>query len=85
MIYKNEIRLNTTEGVSRLLARVLNNLIKGSGDLDIQTARAIIYGASVLIASLQQSSLEKRIDVLEAKIQEMIEKEGAENELENED
>lgn len=62
-LYKNEVRLNRTAAVCRLLARVINRLMVH--DLDVSTARAIIYGSAVLLNGLQQSDLESRILALE--------------------
>jgi len=60
-LYKT--RLNSTAGVSRLLARVIHGLQDDT--IDKATARTIIYACSVLLTSLQQSDLERRIEILE--------------------
>ncbi len=63
-LYKNDIRLNDTRSVQRLLQRVLNDLLRDDG-IETQRARAIIYGCSILIKSCENIEIVDRLERLE--------------------
>ena len=65
-LFKNQIRLNTTRSVQRLLQRVLNDLLLENSTIDTQKARAIIYGASILLKTCENIEIVERIENLEA-------------------
>lgn len=67
-LYKNEVRLNDSRSVLRLMQRVLNGLLKEKdeeGCIATDRARALIYGCSVLLKGFETVDLEKRIEALE--------------------
>ena len=67
-VYKNDVRLNDSRSVLRLLARVLNGLLKGEkeeGGIPASNARTIIYGCSVMLKGFEQADLEVRLEKLE--------------------
>ena len=62
-IYKNDTRLNSPQGVNRLMQRVINMLLKGDIEKDI--AHEIGYLCNILYKGLSIGDLEQRITELE--------------------
>ena len=61
------ISLKTSEDVRRLLSTTINQLRKR--EVAVDQARAIFYGSSVLLAVLEQGTIEKRLSKLEEAVQ----------------
>lgn len=57
------IRLKTAEDVRRMLSVTLNDLRRGG--IDVQVARALIYGGQVLLTVFEQCDLGERVKQLE--------------------
>lgn len=66
-IYKNNIRLTTTNQVRVMLSRVANALIQDKISED--KARALVYLSNTLLNSIKQTDLEQRLEELEAMIE----------------
>lgn len=62
-IYKNDTRLNTPQGVNRLMQRVINLLLRG--DIEKDVAHEIGYLCNILYKGLSVGDLEQRISDLE--------------------
>ncbi len=62
-IYKRDTRLNSPQGVNRLMQRVINMLLKGDIEKDI--AHEIGYLCNILYKGLSIGDLEQRITELE--------------------
>ena len=63
---RGSIRLNSNRAVTRILQRIINDLLMNEQTaLDIQRLRAAIYACSVSLQALQQEDMEARIEALE--------------------
>lgn len=65
-LYKNDVRLNSPQGVNRLLSRVANALIQD--EIPESRARAITYVCTVILRSQELGELEERLIELEEAI-----------------
>ena len=66
---KGSVRLNNTRAVTRILQRIINDLLMNEQEaLDIQRLRAAIYACSVSLQAMQQEDIEGRIGVLEEQL-----------------
>jgi hypothetical protein len=68
-LYKNDVRLNDSRSVLRLMQRVLNGLLRDKddkGSIPVDRARALIYGCSVMIKGFEVTDLEERLEKMEA-------------------
>jgi len=61
------ISLKNSEDVRRLLSATINQLRRR--EIPVDVARTIIYGSSVLLAVLEQGTIEKRLSKLEEAVQ----------------
>jgi hypothetical protein len=69
-LYRNRVRVNSPQGVNRLLQRVINALL--DGEISESKARAIGYLCNIILRGLEVGELEERLSALEA----MFEKEA---------
>lgn len=66
MAGKKGFRLRTTMDISRFLAKVINQLYRN--EMEADRAGKLGYLGNILIKSMEQSDLEKRIAALEERI-----------------
>ncbi len=62
-LYKNDVRVNTSGGVNRLLQRVINALLKD--EIKERKARTIGYLCNIILKGLEADELTKRVEELE--------------------
>jgi hypothetical protein len=65
-IYKNNVRINSPQGVNRLLQRVINALIQG--DIEESKAKTIGYLCNIVLKGLEAGELQERIEDLERQV-----------------
>lgn len=65
-LYKNKVRVNSPQGVNRLLQRVINGLL--FDEISESKARSIGYLANIILKGLEIGELEERITQLEEEI-----------------
>lgn len=66
-IYKNNVRINSPQGVNRLLQRVINALIQG--EMEEDKARTIGYLCNIVLKSLEAGELQERIEEIERQVE----------------
>lgn len=64
--YLESIRIKTAQDSLRLINLAINRML--AGEIQTDTARVLIYGASTLTRCPEVCDLQKRLDELEAKI-----------------
>jgi len=69
-LYKNNVRLNTPQGVNRLLQRVINGLL--NDEIEESKARAIGYLCNITLKGLEVGELEERLQDLESSIENKV-------------
>lgn len=62
-LYKNNVRVNSADGVNRLLQRVINALL--DDEISENKARTIGYLCNIILKGLEVGELEERITELE--------------------
>lgn len=62
-LYKNNVRVNSADGVNRLLQRVINALL--NDEITENKARTIGYLCNIILKGLEVGELEERITELE--------------------
>ena len=62
-LYKNNVRVNSADGVNRLLQRVINALL--NDEITENKARTIGYLCNIILKGLEVGELEERIAELE--------------------
>lgn len=67
-IYKNNVRLNNSNDVRKLLSRVANALLQD--EISEDRARAIVYLSNTLLNTIKQTDLEQRLEELERLVNE---------------
>lgn len=69
-IYKNDIRLTTSNQVRVMLSRIANALIKD--EITEDKARALVYLSNTLLNSIKQTDLEQRLEELEELVKKSV-------------
>lgn len=62
-LYKNNVRVNSPQGVNRLLQRVINALL--DDEITENKARTIGYLCNIILKGLEVGELEERLTELE--------------------
>lgn len=70
LMYKNNVRLNSIQGVNRLLQRTINSLIRD--EVSENKARVIGYLANILLRGLEIGDLAERVEEIEETIRRKV-------------
>ena len=69
-LYKNNVRVNSPDGVNRLLQRVINALL--DDEITENKARTIGYLCNIILKGLEVGELEERITELEENLSDKV-------------
>lgn len=69
-LYKNNVRVNSPDGVNRLLQRVINALL--DDEITENKARTIGYLCNIILKGLEVGELDERITELEESLSDKV-------------
>ena len=69
-LYKNNVRVNSPDGVNRLLQRVINALL--DDEITENKARTIGYLCNIILKGLEVGELDERITELEENLSDKV-------------